>query len=186
MVILHRFFQPSLSFSSFFTITHTPTRPRSHELRVCPCRMSDDQGNKSMAVVVVDHGSRRASANAMLDDVVAQVGSRLNCPVLGAHMELSTPNVSDAVEACALSNVSHIIVVPFFLAPGRHVSQDVPALVQDAIQKHNPQMTYSIRPHIGAHPSIIDAVTDHAALEFLDDDNRDLIRSNLPDHEHMR
>lgn len=120
---------------------------------------------KHVGVVVVDHGSRRASANSMLDDVVSKVRSRTSYPVFPAHMELATPTISDAIEACSKHGVSHVVVVPFFLAPGRHVTHDVPSLVQQAVEKHHPNMSFSIRPHIGAHTAVIDAVVDHATLD---------------------
>lgn len=133
---------------------------------------SDVREEKRVAIVVVDHGSRRSSANSMLDDVVTKVSARTSFPVFPAHMELASPTISDAIEECARHGVSHVVVVPFFLAPGRHVTHDVPFLVQDAVQNHHPNMTFSIRPHIGAHDAVIDAVVDHATFDdavFSDD-----------------
>lgn len=125
----------------------------------------DGRKGKRLGVVVVDHGSRRSTANSMLDDVVTKVSSQTPYPVFPAHLELATPTISDAIDECARHGVSHVVVVPFFLAPGRHVTHDVPSLVQDAVQKYHPNMSFSIRPHIGAHTAVIDAVVDHANLD---------------------
>lgn len=165
--------QPHLGKSLRICLMHKDiNRVCARRARAYVTRCSDVPEEKRVGVVVVDHGSRRSSANSMLDDVVTKVSARTSFPVFPAHMELASPTISDAIKECARHGVSHIVVVPFFLAPGRHVTHDVPSLVQDAVQKHHPNISFSIRPHIGAHDAVIDAVVDHATFDdavFQDD-----------------
>jgi sirohydrochlorin ferrochelatase len=114
------------------------------------------------AIIVVDHGSRRAAANEMLNGVTDMVRHRAGgIPVFGAHMELSEPSISDAYVAAVAGGANHVIVVPFFLAPGRHVTTDIPRLCEAAADLF-PGVTYDVRPPIGTHPSIADVIVERA------------------------
>jgi sirohydrochlorin ferrochelatase len=116
------------------------------------------------AIVVVDHGSKREAANKTLNDVISIVRRRSSSvPIYGAHMELASPTISDAFRTAVERGANHIIVVPFFLAPGRHVSSDIPALVSHAAQSH-PGVTFDVRSPIGTHPAIADLVMERAGV----------------------
>ena len=41
------------------------------------------------------------------------------------------------------------MVVPYFLAAGRHVTHDLPAVITETMQKH-PQVEVRLLPHLGA------------------------------------
>jgi sirohydrochlorin ferrochelatase len=114
------------------------------------------------AIVVVDHGSRREAANDMLSDVALMVRQRSNgIPVFIAHMELATPSIADAFESAVAGGANHVIVVPFFLSPGRHVTSDIPKLTEHAATRHT-GVTYDVRPPIGTHPAIADVIMERA------------------------
>jgi sirohydrochlorin ferrochelatase len=116
------------------------------------------------AIVVVDHGSKREAANNNLNDVIAVIRARSNgVPIYGAHMELANPTIAEAYSAAVQGGANHVIVVPFFLAPGRHVTSDIPALVSDAAQSH-PGVTFDVRSPIGTHPAIADLVMERSGV----------------------
>lgn len=115
------------------------------------------------ALIVVDHGSKRQAANDMLFEVADNIRSRTSVPVFAAHMELAVPTINDAVDQCSLAGISHIIVVPFFLSLGRHVTTDIPQLTAEAVARYA-GMSYEVRPPIGTHPAIIDVVLDRAGF----------------------
>ncbi|MCA9617054.1 MAG: hypothetical protein KC586_30040, partial [Myxococcales bacterium] len=53
------------------------------------------------ALLLVDHGSRRAEANALLGQIAALVAARRpELVVEVAHMELAPPTVAEAFAAC--------------------------------------------------------------------------------------
>lgn len=86
-----------------------------------------------VGVVIVDHGSKRAEANEMLEKVVALYRETSgNVLVEPAHMELAEPSIAQAFEKCVARGAKQIVVHPYFLAPGRHVTQDIPALAAAA------------------------------------------------------
>ena len=53
------------------------------------------------AILLVDHGSRREQANALLEEVAALLRKRSDdVSVHTAHMELSPPNIQEGFDAC--------------------------------------------------------------------------------------
>ena len=112
------------------------------------------------AVVLVDHGSREARANAQLEEIAALLRERLReTPVLTAHMELAEPTIAAAVETCVRQGASEIIVVPYFLALGRHAARDIPRLVETAAASH-PDLVIRVSEPLGVHPKLVDVILD--------------------------
>jgi len=87
------------------------------------------------ALLIVAHGSRRASSNdevRALTAVVAQrAGDRFD-KVDCAFLELADPLIYEGLEALARAGANDITVVPYFLSAGRHVVEDIPAEVAKA------------------------------------------------------
>ncbi|PXF48472.1 Sirohydrochlorin ferrochelatase, chloroplastic [Gracilariopsis chorda] len=133
----------------------TPDHESSSEV------LKDEEQN--IALLVVDHGSKRSEANDMLVDITNMIQSRTENPVYFAHMELAAPSINDGVQSCVQGGAKHIVVVPFFLSPGRHATTDIPQLTAEAI-KGFPEVSYEVRPPIGTHPGIIDVILDRAGL----------------------
>ena len=110
------------------------------------------------AILLVDHGSRRAEANAVLDQMAALVQQRRpDHLVRVAHLTQAQPSVADAIEACVAAGAREIVVHPYFLVPGRHGAGDVPALVAAAANRH-PLVSIRVSPPLGAHAALVDAI----------------------------
>ncbi|KAK9799765.1 hypothetical protein WJX73_001818 [Symbiochloris irregularis] len=65
-----------------------------------------------------------------------------------AHMELASPSIGDAVSDLAQSGYREIVIAPYFLSNGRHITQDIPALVAEAQEAH-PSVQCRIADPIG-------------------------------------
>lgn len=119
------------------------------------------------AFLLIDHGSRRSEANALLDEVTDLVQSRLGPDTIvePAHMEIAEPNIAQGFARCVERGATTVVVHPFMLAPGRHVSEDLPKLVAEVARKH-PGVCFVMAPPLGSHRGIVDAVVDrcHAAI----------------------
>lgn len=121
------------------------------------------QKGNTPALLVVDHGSKRAAANDMLSTIADMLRLKTSIPVYTAHMEIASPSIADGIRLCVKDGITHIIVVPFFLSPGRHATADIPRLTAEACEAM-PAVSYEVRPPIGTHSSIIDIILDRAGL----------------------
>jgi sirohydrochlorin cobaltochelatase len=112
---------------------------------------------ESSAIVIVDHGSRNAAANAVVEEVARLVQDRAGAgaTVRFAHMELCEPSLPTAIEACVAAGARVVVVQPLFLAPGRHAARDIPELVSDARRRH-PNVEFQLGRVIGADPLLAD------------------------------
>lgn len=113
-----------------------------------------------VGVVIVDHGSRRAESNALLDEVVAMfVGQTRLANVHAAHMELAAPSIADSFAAAVGRGAELVVVFPYFLSPGRHWSQDIPELAAEAARSH-PGVRYLVTSPLGLHPAMMGVMQD--------------------------
>eukprot|EP00186_Timspurckia_oligopyrenoides_P001728 CAMPEP_0182442412 /NCGR_PEP_ID=MMETSP1172-20130603/1317_1 /TAXON_ID=708627 /ORGANISM="Timspurckia oligopyrenoides, Strain CCMP3278" /LENGTH=131 /DNA_ID=CAMNT_0024637237 /DNA_START=237 /DNA_END=632 /DNA_ORIENTATION=- len=130
-----------------------------------------------MAIVVVDHGSRRAQSNEALNDMAEVLFQRAQerCPNLSlvsvepAHMELASPTIYDAMRKCIQDNASQVLIVPYFLSKGKHIVRDIPELVSKAeneLRKEfsNVQFSTQICDPIGVSNSVADILLERAGL----------------------
>ena len=123
---------------------------------------------KKRALILVDHGSSVDEANELLERICErtkdmnlsiQVGIDI---VTHCHMELSEPTIKQAFDECVSMGADDIVVHPYFLAPGRHSTQDIPRMVQEAASSH-PGVTYTVTEPLGLHDKIIEVVLERAS-----------------------
>ncbi|MBW2714518.1 MAG: hypothetical protein JRD03_00480 [Deltaproteobacteria bacterium] len=115
------------------------------------------------AILLVDHGSRRDEANALLDAVAEQVRKRTPEAIVEvAHLEITEPNIAEGIDACVRKGATQIVVHPFFLGPGRHTSEDIPEQVGRAANRH-PSTQIRISEPLGGHDAIIDVILDRVS-----------------------
>lgn len=111
------------------------------------------------ALLLVDHGSRRAEANAVLEVVRKKLEEALGPEVLvgHAHMELAQPSIAEAVTELRARGATELFVQPWFLAPGRHAEEDVPLLVRQALGEDLPfrHLPFKIGTPMGADDALV-------------------------------
>ncbi len=106
---------------------------------------------EEVGVVVVDHGSRRNEANEMLLEVVELFTRESELAIVEpAHMELVEPTVATAVARCVARGAKFIVVMPYFLAPGRHWDEHIPELAKNAVRQHE-GVRYLVTAPLGPH-----------------------------------
>jgi sirohydrochlorin ferrochelatase len=117
-------------------------------------------------IVIVDHGSRRDEANAVVADVarLVQVRAGERATVRFAHMEISEPALGSVIDECVSAGARRVIVQPLFLAPGKHAARDIPELVADARRRH-PGVQLELGRVIGADPLLAEIVWSRCDLE---------------------
>lgn len=116
-------------------------------------------------VIIVDHGSRRAESNQMLEEIARLFAARFAGKyeiVEPAHMELAEPSIATAYAAAVKRGAQRVLVCPFFLGPGKHWNQDIPRLTADAAAAF-PQTTYHVTPTLGIDDLILDLLEKRAS-----------------------
>jgi sirohydrochlorin ferrochelatase len=116
------------------------------------------------ALIIVDHGSTLEEANEVLALVAGLLKSeeRSGFDIIRyCHMELAEPTISQAFDECVAEGANHIVVHPYFLAPGKHSKHDIPKMVGEAASKHR-GVSYFVTEPLGVHEKIIDVVLERA------------------------
>ena len=122
------------------------------------CCTTEAGGLDTTGVIIVDHGSRRAESNAMLEAFVALFAEHTRYAIVEpAHMELAEPSIATAFERCVARGAKRVIVCPYFLLPGKHWSQDIPELTRQAAQRH-PSVPFMVTAPVGLHPMMRDVI----------------------------
>ena len=113
-----------------------------------------------LGIILVDHGSRVAAANEEFEVLVRALGARKGLPIVEpAHMELAPPTIADAFARAVAAGADEILVHPYFLAMGRHASEDVPAQCA-AAAAHWPNVRWSLTAPLGTSPIVFDAIAE--------------------------
>lgn len=108
------------------------------------------------ALIFLAHGSRREKSNQEVLDMVDTIRSPLanTFDVVGAaFLELIPPTLEDAVQQALDGGAQSILIYPFFLNSGKHVEQDIPAIVGD-FQARYPDRGFEVARHFGAAEEI--------------------------------
>lgn len=102
---------------------------------------------KKVGILLMDHGSKKKKSNARLQamaelyqmtlgfDEDEEDNSTTTIFVRAAHMEIVTPSIPDGLKELKDLGVDEIICHPFFLSPGRHVKEDIPEIIENAIEE---------------------------------------------------
>ena len=120
--------------------------------------MSSDGNKPVTGVVICDHGSRRAQSNDSLKELARRFADRFaeDCQIVEpAHMELAPPDIDAAYANCVEKGATHIVVLPLFLARGKHWTRDIPSLTSQAANRF-PNTTYQIAEPLGIDDFLLD------------------------------
>ena len=116
------------------------------------------------SLLLVAHGSRRVESNTEIGTVAAALRERLQNQFVAtqhAFLELAEPSIPDAIDALVADGSSEILILPYFLSAGRHVYEDIPAIISAKKQQHaNVEIT--VAPYLGEVGDIIDVLANLA------------------------
>ncbi|MBY4598571.1 sirohydrochlorin chelatase [Ottowia caeni] len=110
-------------------------------------------------IVLFAHGSRDPAWRAPIEAIATRMreiapGVLITC----AYLELTQPDLPTCVTDMQAQGVRTITIWPMFLGTGRHAREDLPRLVTD-LRSRYPDITFSLRPAIGEHPAVLEAMT---------------------------
>jgi sirohydrochlorin ferrochelatase len=117
------------------------------------------------ALLIVAHGSRREASNEevrgltwALAKAAGDAFDHVDC----AFLELADPSIPDGIQHCIDAGADEVVVLPYFLSAGRHVSEDIPAQVRLKQQEH-PRVSIHVAPYLGSAPGVVDLLLETAA-----------------------
>ncbi len=106
-------------------------------------------------VVLLAHGSRDPLWHQPIAAIAAQMAQLApHTPVVCAYLELSTPNLTTAVDMLRQHGVQRVSILPVFLGVGKHAREDLPRLVADERARH-PDMQFTLKPAAGEDPRLV-------------------------------
>ena len=112
------------------------------------------------AVIILGHGSRRQGAGDPLRRLAAAVRQRGGYALVEhAFIQYASPTFSEAVDRVVAAGAERVVVVPFFIQPGNHVTEDIPRMVREAQGVH-PSLSIRVSDHVGAHPLMAQIVEE--------------------------
>jgi len=111
--------------------------------------------NPRTAVLVAAHGSRVAESNSEVARLAARLADTMSRdhPVSHAFLEMADPSIPDAIDDLVRSGATRVVVIPYFLSAGRHVVEDIPALIEEARTRH-PGVRVELTRHFGAEDGV--------------------------------
>lgn len=93
-----------------------------------------DATEKTVGVVVVDHGSRLAASNLWIHELAKLYLAESNYSIVEpAHMELAEPTIDQAVRRCVEQGAETIVLSPYFFFPGKHWKNDLPKIFKESL-----------------------------------------------------
>lgn len=105
-------------------------------------------------VVVLVHGSRGRRGKVEVEEALRQIVARLK-PVLasaveivGAALQFNQPSLEEAVGYLASRQIDCVVIVPYFLFSGRHITEHVPQAIGD-LQHTYPDIRFLLADNLG-------------------------------------
>ncbi|MDD3442134.1 MAG: CbiX/SirB N-terminal domain-containing protein [Sulfurimonas denitrificans] len=105
--------------------------------------------------ILLSHGSKVKESNDASSKVLEELSKSLQNAQL-AFLELAQPDFESAVKNLKEDGVTFIKVLPLFLAPGKHVREDVPHLCETFSKKYDIKIT--VLEHIGANSGYVELI----------------------------
>jgi len=122
---------------------------------------------QTLGILLIDHGSKNEASNQRLEHLAAlyQQSEPLNNQqrraaatkviVRACHMEIAAPSIQDGIASLLEDGVDEIVCHPYFLSPGRHVTQDIPELVEESIKALSVEIPVRTTGPVGSRTDVM-------------------------------
>ncbi len=115
------------------------------------------------SIILIGHGSPKKDANK-LELMGKMLHSMLHAGCTGdcvkvAYLQFAEPDIMGAIEECARGGAKKIILHPFFLSAGMHVTKDIPGMIKEAEGLY-PDVKFIYTEPIGIHEKLVQIVME--------------------------
>jgi len=125
-----------------------------------PDRNIQGQASRITAVLILGHGSPVSKANNTLLEVAEAVRMKGGYGIVQpAFLQFEHPNFAEAVDIIVGMGAQQIIVHPYFLYMGAHVTKDLPFEI-GTVKKKYPDIEFILAPHLGYHEKLVDIAVE--------------------------
>jgi sirohydrochlorin ferrochelatase len=122
------------------------------------------------SLLLIAHGSRRTEANADLEHVAEQLRARGNyADVQASYLELAEPSIDGGGALCAGRGAARVVMLPYFLSPGKHVVEDLTA-ARDRLAAAFPAVRFVLAAPLAGHPLLVEILEARAASAGMKDE----------------
>ncbi|MEN8264787.1 MAG: precorrin-8X methylmutase [Nitrospirota bacterium] len=114
-------------------------------------------------IIIAGHGSPKKDANnieqvaGLLHNMVHPECSD-DC-VRVAYLQFAEPNIAQAITSCVDDGATKVIVHPYFLSSGMHVTSDIPGIIDEARKKY-PDVEFVFTEPLGIHNKMAQVVLE--------------------------
>ena len=111
------------------------------------------------AILLIAHGSRNHQANDDLYWLAAELRLRGFERVEASFLEITTPDIQTAGRTCVEKGATKVLMVPYFLAAGVHVLEDL-TKAKALLCQEFPKVSFQLAHPLGRHSSMVDLVME--------------------------
>lgn len=114
-------------------------------------------------VIILVHGSRGERGAAEISQAFHRLSRGVsafitpNVEIIGAALQFNQPDLEQAAAALVQKGAGRIIVVPYFLFPGRHITEDIPETIA-GLERRHPRTRFLVTGNLGLEESFIDVL----------------------------
>ncbi len=112
-------------------------------------------------IIIAGHGSPKKDANN-IEQVAGLLHNMVHPECSGdcvrvAYLQFAEPDIAQAITSCVDDGATKVIVHPYFLSSGMHVTSDIPEII-DAARKKYPDVEFVFSEPLGLHNKMAQVV----------------------------
>ena len=105
-------------------------------------------------IIILCHGSRGERGIVEVPETLKRLADGVKpllppgVEVIGAALQFNHPTLEEAVEFLVVQGVHRIVIMPYFLFQGRHITEDIPQIVEK-LKRLYPQGQFIVAKPLG-------------------------------------
>lgn len=116
--------------------------------------------NSKTGIIILGHGSKLKKANDSLNKTIEIIKQKTKCDIIvPAYLQFSESDLTKNIKNLTDKGCRKIIIIPFFLFNGNHVSRDIPAIIKKEKAKY-PEINFKYTRNLSGDTRIADIVSD--------------------------
>ncbi len=113
-----------------------------------------------VGIIILSHGSKIKEANASLAKTVRVIKQKTGLNIIvPAYLQFYQPDLTKSIRNLIIHGCQTIIIIPFFLFNGNHVTRDIPCIIEKEKAKYQ-KVTFIYTKNLGLDIRIADIIVD--------------------------